>query len=98
MSKVKKGKFNLKKFTVRILFIGIVAYCGYTLISQQYDMVKKQQTVKAYKNNIAEAKGENARLSEELEYVGTDEYKEQKAREFLGYVKPDERVYIDVTK
>ena len=83
---------------VRLLFISVLVYAGYTLAHQQISMIKKQKTVSECKTMISDANGEKARLKEELGLVGTDEYKEQKAREILGYIRPDERIYIDVTK
>ncbi len=96
--KKKRKKLNLKKMAVRGLFFGIVVYAVCTLANQQASLYKKQKTVAECQTMISDAKGEQARLKEELELVGTDEYKEQKARELLGYIKPDERIYIDVTK
>ncbi len=98
MTNNKRKKKNIRKVAVRVLFIGIILYSGYTLISQQITLVKSQKTKQECEDMISQAKGEQARLQEELGLVETDEYKEQKARELLGYVKPDERIYIDVTK
>lgn len=98
MAQKKRKKLNIKRAAVRILFIGVLVYAGYTLAAQQYAAIVRNKTIKECETMIAEAKGENARLEEELGLVNTDEYKEQKARELLGYVKPDERIYIDVTK
>ena len=98
MAKQKQSAVNVKKVIFRVLFVSFVLYALYHLASQQVSMVKKQKTVRECESMISEAKVENARLSEELELVNTDEYKEQKARELLGYVKSDERIYVDVTK
>ena len=98
MEKKKRKKLNIRKISVRILFISILVYSGYTLLSQQVLMVQKQKTAAECEDMISDAKGEQARLEEELSLVETDEYKEQKARELLGYIKPEERIYIDVTK
>ncbi len=98
MEKKKSKKFNIRKVAVRVLFIGVLLYAGYTLASQQVTLVKKQRTEKEWEAMISDAKSEKARREEELSLVETDEYKEQKARELLGYIKPDERIYIDVTK
>ncbi len=98
MEKKKSGKLNIRKAAVRLLFIGVLIYSGYTLAHQQYIMAQKRKTAAACETQISDAKNENARLKEESEMVNTREYKEQKAREYLGYVKSDERIYIDVTK
>lgn len=98
MAKQKQKAIDIKQIVLRVLFIGFVLYALYHLATQQVSMIQKQKTVKECESMISAAKAENARLEEELELVNTDEYKEQKARELLGYVKGDERIYIDVTK
>ncbi len=98
MARKKQNAVNVKKVMLRVLFIGFVLYAVYHLASQQISMIGKQRTVKECEDMISDAMAENARLNEELELVHTDDYKEQKARELLGYVKSDERIYIDVTK
>ncbi|MBQ2890738.1 MAG: septum formation initiator family protein [Clostridia bacterium] len=98
MAKQKQKAVDIKQIVLRMLFIGFVLYALYHLATQQVSMIQKQKTVKECESMISAAKAENARLNEELELVNTDEYKEQKARELLGYVKGDERIYIDVTK
>ncbi len=98
MAKQKQKAVDIKQVVLRVLFIGFVLYALYHLATQQVSMIQKQKTVKECESMISAAKAENARLEEELELVNTDEYKEQKARELLGYVKGDERIYIDVTK
>lgn len=98
MAKQKQKAVDIKQIVLRVLFIGFVLYALYHLATQQVSMIQKQKTVKECESMISAAKAENARLNEELELVNTDEYKEQKARELLGYVKGDERIYIDVTK
>ena len=98
MAKQKQKAVDIKRVVLRVLFISFVLYALYHLATQQVSMIQKQKTVKECESMISAAKAENARLEEELELVNTDEYKEQKARELLGYVKGDERIYIDVTK
>ena len=44
---------------------------------------------------ISDANRETDRLKEELESVNDPEYLERMAREKLGLVSPNERVYID---
>ena len=41
---------------------------------------------------------QNLRSKKELSKVKTNEYLEKMAREKLGLVKPNERVFVDVTK
>ncbi len=98
MAHKRQKKLNMRKVVVRLLFIGVLLYSGYVLASQQVSMYQKQKSVDECNAMISDAKSENARLDEELGLVNTDEYKERKARELLGYIRPDERIYVDVTK
>lgn len=98
MSEKKKTEFNFKKVSVRLVFIGVLVYSAYVLTNQQISMHHKQKTADECTALINEAKSENVKLDEELVLINSDEYKERKARELLGYIRPDERVYIDVTK
>lgn len=97
MAQKKRKNLNFRKVAVRVLFISVLLYSGYVLASQQVSMHQRQKTVDECVQMISDAKSENARLNEEMSLVSTDEYKERKARELLGYIKPDERIYIDVT-
>ena len=53
---------------------------------------------KDYEDKIAEEKLTEQRLREEYKNTEKDEYLERMAREKLGLVKANERVYEDVTK
>ena len=73
-------------------------YVGFTLIKQQITLSDCDNIAEEYKTKIAEAESENQRLEAELEKAGTDEYLERVAREELGLVKANERVFIDITQ
>ncbi len=98
MAKKTKSAISLKRVLVRGLFVSVLLYSGYILASQQVSMYQKQKTADECSKMIVEAKSKNAELNEELSLVHTDEYIERMAREHLGYIKPDERIYKDVTK
>ncbi len=98
MGKNKRKKFHMKRLAVRMLFIGVLIYAGYTLVDQQIMLADKNKEIESTKAMTVAETEKQARLEEELSIIETDEYKEQKARELLGYIKPDERIYIDVTK
>ena len=96
--KRNKKKLDLRKIVVRVLFISVLLYSGYILASQQVTIARKEVEVEKCNMANAEAMNEQAKLKEETELADTDEYKEQKAREYLGYSRPEEKIYIDVTK
>ncbi|MBE7011618.1 MAG: septum formation initiator family protein [Ruminococcaceae bacterium] len=96
--KRRKQKVNMRKMLVRLAFVGILCHSSYILASQQLAMYRKQKDVEKWEETNNAAIHERAKLEEERELAGTPEYKEQKARELLGYVRPEETIYIDVTK
>lgn len=96
--KIKKKKGSPKKLfkTAGLLFACV--YVAYILITQQIALSKTKSISADYKDKIQEAQLEQKQLQDELDKTGTDEYLERMAREKLGLVKANERVYIDMTK
>lgn len=79
-----------------VLFVCI--YAAVVFVQQQLTLAKCDEVAKDYEEKIAAAKLEQQKLSDELEKAGTDEYLERIAREQLGLVKANERVFVDITQ
>ena len=101
-TKNKKGashhKPDIKKLVVIVVLGAIVFYFAYTLISQQISLNKKNDEIKALEGQVQTAKDEAKRLEEELNNLQDPEYIEKIARDKLGFVKPNERVFVDSNK
>lgn len=80
----------------RLFIVFFVIYTIYALINQQILISKLYKTEEQKKQNIQEVISKNEKLKEIMEYSNTDEYLEKMAREQLGLVKPEEKVYIDI--
>ncbi len=91
-------KLNPKKFLKRIGFICFAVYIAVTLFSQQGSLNANAELAKDYERKIRYAQQEQDSLKAELADVDSDEYLERMAREKLGMVKSNERVFIDATK
>lgn len=91
-------KLNPKKFLKRIGFICFGVYIIVTLVSQQGSLNANAELSKEYERKIRTAQEEQGALKEELAGIDSDEYLERMAREKLGMVKSNERVFIDATK
>lgn len=93
----KRGarKVNLKKLLGNICIFVFVVYFIYTIIWQQIDLHNKQGEVEELNEQIAIASQETERLQQELGEVSDPDYLERMAREKLGLVEPNERVFID---
>lgn len=96
MKKKKKIDFNI--FFRRILFCVLAVYICYLFVAQQVDISRLNKEEKALDKKIAEAQQINRDLEKEKEAAGTPEYIERVAREKLGYMKPEEKVFIDSKK
>lgn len=95
--KTKKKKINFKTFLCRFFFIGAVGYICFVLISQQVDLSSLKDRAAQLDAQISEQQRE-AKENESLkEIAGTDEFAASIARERLGFMKPNERVFIAST-
>lgn len=81
-------------FVLLIIFI----YLSYIAVNQQKLIYAKNLEVNKIDNKIEDETKLNNELSKEKEMITSDEYIEKVAREKLGMVKKDERVYVDIGK
>ena len=78
--------------------VAVLVFCVYfvcMMIGQQSTINRKNNQIRNLNEQITSANQETERLKEELENVNDPEYLERMAREKLGLVGPNERVYID---
>ena len=95
ISKILKNK-KVIRLIIAALFLGLVSYCSYTLISNYSDIsrlnVQAAELEEQYQNQLKE----NEKIKAILDSDNKDEYIEQKARE-KGYVKDGEIVFYDIS-
>lgn len=96
--KEKVKKKNKKKLIIIIICVVIGIYFAYTLISQQISLSKKNNEIENLQSQINSANEETKKLQTELDNFNNPEYIERIAREKLGLVRPNERVFIDQNK
>ena len=89
---MKKRKANWFKVCT-ILFLAI--YASYILIRQELEMNKYNKEKVFYLEQIELANKKHEEYKHYSEYVKTEEYIEKVAREKLGMLLPEERVYIE---
>lgn len=92
-----KLKINYKRFTVFILVLLTVYFCNmhYKAILDNVNIKNESEKV----NELLQAEiQKNEELKAQQANLNTDEYYEKLAREELGYLKPDEKVFIDSQK
>ena len=96
-SHTKKLKFSGKTLLKTLVILAVCVYAVFTLINQRITLSKCEQAKIEQQKKITDAKIENQKLQDELKKADTDEYLENRAREDLGLVKANERVFIDIT-
>ncbi len=90
----KKQKFSF------ILSIGLLLVAGYfviSLINVQMDIKDRKEKAAELEAQYQQQLAENERLQAVVDGGDEDEYIERVAREKLGYVMPDEKVYYNIT-
>lgn len=82
----------------RILFgIFLISYVSYTFAIQQIELNKYLKLKESYIEQINIAKAKTVEYKNYSEYVKSDKYIEEIAREKLGMILPEEKIYIDIT-
>ena len=91
-------KINPKRLLVFGLALIAVVYFVYVMISQQISISQKDKEISALEQKISDANQETEQLKQELEYLNDPKYLESAAREKLGLVRPNERIFVDANK
>jgi len=93
----RKGQTMKKKANpLKILFLFfLMFYATYTLIVQEIEIKKYDKEKVYYMEQIELAKAKNEEYKKYSEYVKTDAYIEKIAREKLGMLLPEEKLYIE---
>ena len=97
----KKSGFDISgviKKAKNLVFLIAVAYLVFSLISQQGVISKNSAEIATLEQQISEKQVEIEQLEKEYSDVYSDEYVERMAREKLGLVQPNERVFKDSSK
>ena len=93
-----KGGVDVKRIAVITVAFVVVFYFIYVLISQQISINQKSKEIETLKQQVITATEESEILKQEIENLNDPEYLERIAREQLGLVRPNERVFVDSNK
>ena len=94
MAEKKKRKHS---FIVSFCIIALCAYFAISMITIHKDIKETEAEIADVKAAYDEQVAENNRIKERLGNGEIDEYVEKVARDELGYVKPGEHIYYDVS-
>lgn len=88
----------MKEFMSKLLstfaIVGIFFYLGSILVKQEMLIRETNKEIKITQASIDEASMRMEELKQERNKIDTDEYKEEVAREKLGYCKPYEIIFV----
>jgi len=88
-----KKKVNWLKLCMLVF---LFTYAVYTLVKQEIEIHKYEKEKAVYMEQITLAKQKQDEYKHYSEYVNSDEYIEKIAREKLGMLLPEERIYIEI--
>ncbi len=91
-------KVNIKKMAIAAAVAVVAVYFIYVLIWQQVTINNKNNEIEGLRMQVDSASEESERLKQEVENLNDPEYLERVARERLGLVRPNERVFVDSNK
>lgn len=97
-TKRKQNKASAKQLLVLGGVLLVCIYVTCVFVKQQITLSQCEDLAQEYEEKIAEAELEQQKLRDELEQAETDEYIQRAAREKLGLVKANERVFIDISQ
>lgn len=93
-----KRKINPKRFITFVVVVVFLVYFLYTIIWQQMLIAKNTKEIDALTERISAAEQQKKKLQEELDNLNDPEYLEKVARDKLGLVRPNERVFVDANQ
>jgi cell division protein FtsB len=92
-----KGKrvFNKRQFVKSIVIMAIAVYAIFNLVQTQFLLNDNYTQQKKLSEELAKQQKIAQELNEQQAASNTDEYYEKQAREKLGYVKANEKLFVD---
>ena len=90
-----KVKVAPQKLIFALLFLAFLIYAVVTMVSQAAQISDSKQTLELQSQQIDLEHRRALELEEETSKIGTDEFIEQQAKEKLGYVKSNEKIFYD---
>lgn len=95
--KAKPKKKQKHSFLLTLALLLLAGYFVISFVSAQLDIREKEKEAARIQARVEQQQQENARLQAVVDGGDEDAYIERVAREKLGYVMPDEKVYYDIT-
>ena len=91
-------KAKKKKVLPNLLLLCFGVYSVYTLAYQQIELYRYDKSAQNIDAQIAQMQQEIELNKQKIEFIKSEAYIEAVAREKLGMLRPEEKIYIDVSK
>lgn len=95
--KTKKEKTGPLMLFLRVAALGFALVLVFSLVSGRIQLARMQRELDTVNDRIALQMEENEELRRLMETGDQAAYVERIARERLGYARPGERIFIDIT-
>ncbi len=95
--KAKKEKASVTKLVFRLSVAVASVYLFVSFVGGQMQVAEKQQELDVVTAKVEEQTLKNAELERMTASGDEDAYVERVAREKMGYARPDERVFVDIS-
>lgn len=96
--KAAADKTTSKKIVYAAVVTAVALYFVSTVVSQQISLSKQNKQIEELENKISEAQKESKDLKNQVDNLNNPEYIEKVARERLGLIRPNERIFVDSNK
>lgn len=97
MTELAEKKKRKRSFIVCFCIIALCACFAISLISIHKQINDTKTEIASVNSKYEDQEAENAKIRKSVDSGNIDEYVEEIARDKLGYVKPGEHVYYDVS-
>ena len=97
MTKIEKKKGGISSLVLRLGLAALAAYLVVGMVFNQVEIAAKRQQLEAVEQQLEAQQAQNDELSRILQSGTDEEIVERVARDQLGYAKPNERVFVDMT-
>ena len=93
------NKMNYRfKLIIALAVILFVGYVGWTFYTQEISLSAKEEQLQQLEEDIHQEKVKNIKYENDRMNLNSPENIERIAREKLGMIKPNEKIYVDVNK
>jgi cell division protein FtsB len=95
---VKKKKSRVKWLLYLVLWLALIGSFGWLAVDQASQYGGMQAELSQIQAETERAVNAHGLLLRQLDFIGSDAYIEQQARERLGLVKPTEIVFFNIAR